>query len=424
MVVPATLADFRAMLDDAQLLTTSSLGSQEITCDNIFAPDDIFIGVSPLEQSFYTWQDDANLTNFDWDAGYRKLFTINSIIDLSDKYIAVNEQESIQKNEIMGSALFFRAQTHWELLQIFAPVYEKNSAGSKMGVVLSLNNDVQVRSPRANLETSYQQVLADLKSAISTLPEQTQYKTRPVKAAGYGLLARIYLSMSEYELALKYADSALKTHSVLLDYNMLVKPSPNSNPFPRFHEEVIYESILNTYSLFTRGARGGYIDSTLYNSYSDNDLRKEMFYFPLGDGYKLGGAYAGTGRMLTGIATDELYLIRAECRARLNNITGAMSDLNTLLSTRWKTGTYVDFVANTEDEALAIILTERRKELIQRGLRWTDLRRLNLDPRFAVTIERVVQGTTHKLLPNDLRYTFLIPNEEIFANDLVEQNPR
>ena len=69
-------------------------------------------------------------------------------------------------------------------------------------------------------------------------------------------------------------------------------------------------------------------------------------------------------------------------------------------------------------------LAERRKELIQRGLRWTDLRRLNLDPRFAVTIERVVQGATYQLLPNDLRYTFLIPNDEIFANGLIEQNPR
>ena len=424
MVVPATLPDLNAMLNDAQLLTTSSLGSQEITCDNIYAPDNIFLGVTPLEQSIYVWEDDADLGNYDWGGGYRKLFTINSIIDLSGKYVPFDQQEAVWKNEIYGSALFFRAQTHWDLLQLFAPVYEKSTASRKMGVVLALVNDVQVRSPRADLETCYQQVLTDLKNAVKLLPDQTQYKTRPNKAAGYGMLARIYLSMSDYELAAAYADSALAIYSTLLDYNTLSKPSPTSNPFPRFHDEIIYESTLNSYSLFSRGSRGGYIDSTLYNSYSDNDLRKEFFYYFLGEGYKLGGAYGGQNRLLSGIATDELYLIRAECRARLNNVAGAMSDLNNLLSTRWKTGTYIEYQATTEDEALTIILAERRKELIQRGLRWTDLRRLNLDPRFAVTIERVVQGTTYRLLPNDLRYTLLIPNEEIDANLLIEQNPR
>jgi hypothetical protein len=64
---------------------------------------------------------------------------------------------------------------------------------------------------------------------------------------------------------------------------------------------------------------------------------------------------------------DELYLIAAESYARTNDIAHAMDMLNSLLITRWKTGTFVPFSASTKEEALQIIKEERRKELFQRN---------------------------------------------------------
>ncbi|WP_186774472.1 RagB/SusD family nutrient uptake outer membrane protein [Chitinophaga pinensis] len=69
-----------------------------------------------------------------------------------------------------------------------------------------------------------------------------------------------------------------------------------------------------------------------------------------------------------------------------------MKDLNTLLRSRWVTGTYADMTATDGADALLKVLRERRKELIFRGRRWTDLRRLNKDPRFAKTIVRKING--------------------------------
>jgi hypothetical protein len=215
----------------------------------------------------------------------------------------------------------------------------------------------------------------------------------------------------------------LRLYDVLLDYNTLQKPNPNSNPFDRFHDEVIYSSELVSNALYS-GTRGGFVDTLLYESYESNDLRKELFFFVQNGLALLTGTYAGQTRLLSGIATDELFLMRAETHARLGRIGEAMDDLNRLLITRWKTGTYLPFTASNETEALRIILTERRKQLLKRGIRWSDIRRLNQDPRFAITLERRLNGETYTLPPGDLRFAVLLPNSELFYNPLVQQNPR
>jgi len=64
---------------------------------------------------------------------------------------------------------------------------------------------------------------------------------------------------------------------------------------------------------------------------------------------------------------------------------------------------------------------ERRKELIFRGLRWSDLRRLNMDTRFAVTLKRKVNNKEFLLLPKDARYTLQIPISVIKSSG-IQQN--
>ena len=118
-----------------------------------------------------------------------------------------------------------------------------------------------------------------------------------------------------------------------------------------------------------------------------------------------------------------MYLIRAEAAARAGLKDSALADLNRLLSTRWKTGTFVPYAAGSADQALDIILAERRKELIMRGTRWFDLRRLNKEPRFAKTLVRIQNSTTYTLSPNDNRYTFLIP-AQVIALTGMQQNTR
>lgn len=74
------------------------------------------------------------------------------------------------------------------------------------------------------------------------------------------------------------------------------------------------------------------------------------------------------------MATDELYLMAAECNVKLNKIQEGMGYLNNLLAKRWKTGTYIPITAGSQTDALNIISKERRKELLIRGIRWSDLK--------------------------------------------------
>ncbi|MGO1817935.1 MAG: RagB/SusD family nutrient uptake outer membrane protein, partial [Sphingobacterium sp.] len=115
--------------------------------------------------------------------------------------------------------------------------------------------------------------------------------------------------------------------------------------------------------------------------------------------------------LFNGISNNELYLIRAECAARLEDFRNARSDINKLLKNRYLVDTF-DGIEVEDSDLLAFILEERRKELVGRDIRWGDLKRLNLEPKFAKTLVREINGQKFTLPPNDPRYAFPFPSSE------------
>jgi hypothetical protein len=275
------------------------------------------------------------------------------------------------------------------------------------------------------VQQTYDHIINDLKSAAELLPITVIVSTRPSKVAAYGMLARVYLSKRDYANARLYVNMALSMNDSLLNYNTLAAiPGFKNNP------EILFLSYESYRPNDILGLSHCKIDSNLYQSYDINDLRKSLF-FGANTGSNAGTYYwkgnyfpdlsAGT-TPFDGIATDELYLIRAECSARDNDKDAAMNDLNALLRNRWKTGYFADLVASDAADALNKVLTERRKELCFRGLRWSDLRRLNIEGA-NITLTRIINGTTYTLPPNDLRWVLLIPSLEIGRSG-IPQNPR
>ena len=215
-----------------------------------------------------------------------------------------------------------------------------------------------------------------------------------------------------------YTQRALQIDHELIDFNTL--DTTSLFPFVIFHPEMIFYSTQILYSIIS----DGHIVPEFYASYSTDDIRRKLYFLDKGDYMTFSsGNYSGNQYDFSGLATDELYLTRAECFAREGKKDEALADLNLLLRNRYHAGTFADLQANSADEALDFILAERKKELLLRGVRWTDLRRLNKDPLRATALTRTLGGNSYSLPPNDLRYAFPLPDDEIRIGHLP-QNPR
>lgn len=421
LFVPGTLEDCQRILDNNSKLNMRDPGIGEIGADNYFKYFADWQSAQEPERNMYTWMPDIYGTqpSAEWRNEYEKIYYANAVLETLEK-IEITASNTSQWNEIKGSALFLRAAGHYNLVSLFAKPYDAATAASDLGIPLKTTADVNQRATRASVKEVYDLVVTDLSEAKDLLPLIVLAKTRPSKVAAEGLLADVMLTMSNYDKALEYSNDALSRYNSLLNYNTLNAAS--NTPFTRFNTEVIYHCVQISYGIIVLGT--GYVDTLLYQSYHPDDLRKVLFFRNRTVGYSFKGSYNQSGSsFFSGIATDELYLIRAECNARKNNVTAAMDDLNTLLRTRWRTGTYVDMTAANQIEAVNKVLTERRKELAFRGRRWNDLRRLNKDPNFAVTLTRLLNNQTFTLPPNDVRYAYPIPLEEITRSG-IEQNPR
>lgn len=437
-IMPSTVADCQAILDDYDRMNAGYPDHGEAASDNYYFTDAIYstlsdINNTPENKYNYSWHPQGEHVT-QWLQPYQVIYNANLVLSTLDKL----SSDEINYKVVRGSALFFRAFAYYHLAQLFCKPYSTATANTDPGIPLRLTPDVSVVSTRGTVAEVYEQIKKDLTSALALLPIEVEVKSRPSKAAAYATLARTYLSMEDYENAGKMANECLKLQNNLIDYNATsVTPTPitvradESGPsFVRFNTEVIFQAV-TIYGVLSQSMAQVHPD--LYNSYTENDRRKSVFF---GEGMEWWGApngrigfrgnYNGTtdAALFMGLATDEMYLIRAESYARAGKTILGMQDLNNLMVKRM-VPPYVNRTAADANDALRQILAERRKELIFRTLRWMDLRRLNKDSRFAVTLRRD-QNTIGEtpLQPNDLRYVFLIPTREVINLTGMPQNPR
>ncbi len=423
LVVPTSIADYQALLDNTSTeFNFNQPGLSMVGDGDFFVTDARYAALTQEQQSAYIWAPTSD--NFygvtagsDWSLTYARILNENVVLDGIQTVNANSSQTTY--NNVVGTALFFRSFDFYCLSQEFCVQYSNATAKTDLGLPLRTSANVNLKVDRSSLQQTYDQIIGDLLKAEPLLPVTPLFPTRPSKPAVFGLLARVYLSQQDYNKALFYADSCLQIQNSLMDFNQLSTTA--ANPIERFNKEVIFSSLLCNYISFATSRL--IVDSTLLKSYSSNDLRTDNYFKVASGNTTFKGSYDGTSNLFGGLATDEMYLIRAECNARAGNTTAAMKDLNTLLSTRWKSGTYINLTAANSETALALILRERRKELVYRNLRWSDLRRLNTDTRFQTTLTRTVAGKTYTLLPNSLRYVLPIDPFEIKLDGL-QQNAR
>lgn len=419
--VPTTLAELQSLLDNDNYMNNRDAAFGEISADDYYLLDADYAAQQEGFRNMYRWEKDNFYTGVllnDWLNTYTSVYACNTVLENIEKIAVTPANETVWQN-VKGQAYFFRAKRFLDAAIVYTKAYDKQTASTDPGLALRLQTDFNVASIRASNEATYRQVIADLEQAIALLPQKQVTVLRPSKPAALGLLARTYLAMNEYDSCAKYATLALQLHNTLMNFNTLNAAA--TFPITRLNAEVMYESMLNLQSPIN--ATRAKVDSTLYTGYANNDKRKQVFFKASGTGmFAFKGSYEGSNSLFTGVASDELYLMQAESFARTGKVTEAMTALNTLLVTRYQTGTFVPLTASDASDAVQKILAERRKELLMRGLRWMDVKRLN-KLGAGITLKRKVNNVVYILDPNSPRYALPIPDDVISITGM-EQNPR
>ncbi len=425
LTVPSSLKDLQALLDDYSTFA-SVPNAGEISSGDFYLTDaDLSSLQSDSHRRMYRWENDHLFEerSYDWNAMLAiPVYHSNTVLNSIEK-IGRTTQNRIIHDNVKGSAKYYRARTWFHASLIWTQVYNEGTANNVLGLPLRTTVDFNEPSERASLKETYDLLIKDLKEAAALLPELPIHVVRPSKAAAYGLLARVYLYVGDYEQAFFYSDSCLQIKNTLMDYNEL--DGSVAFPIPQYNEEIIqYYGMAASQVLNTARAK---VKPEIIAMYEAMDLRKTLFFLPHTDGaFGFKGRYTGTASLFGGMATDEMYLIRAECSARVGDLQAAIEDLNVLLATRYLkengTSTYKPTTTMQEDEVLKWILDERRKQLLFRGLRWYDIKRLN---REGANIEliRKIGDELLRLAPNDLRYALPFP-EDVITMSGMTQNPR
>ncbi len=423
LVVPTTLKDLQALLDNADIMNSFMPDLGEISADDYYMSYSAWNSISyPKEKNAYIWAKDlyeGTIPYGDWSYMYRIVFYANNVLEDLQKVTRSNDPETY--DHIQGAALFFRAYAFYQLSQLFCVPYSATTASHDLGIPLRLHSDINLPTTRASVSYTYSRILSDLAASIPLLPNAVAYKTRPGKTAAYAMLSKVYLLMQNYKQSLLYADSAIRQPTnELIDFNTI--NVTDAHPMRQNNQEVIFQTTLDYPRNFISSYM--YIDSNLYNSYSDSDYRKRGWFVLNNAHLNFKGSYNGSSPYLfSGLALDEVYLNKAECLIRLGQSEEGMNTLNTLLQKRFVSGTFSNISSSDTQEALTIVLKERRKELLMRGIRWSDLRRLNTDPQTAKTLIRILNGQQYELKPNSPNYVFPIEDDVIKLTG-IEQNPR
>lgn len=421
LAIPDNVRDLQALLDyeDQTILYYPAAG--DVAADYYFIKEVDWLSRDIDVRNTYNWAgNDQNRQ--DWSNNYNKIFYSNVVLDAID-HAKLGSMSEADRREVKGRAHFFRGWTYFHLAQLYSPYYAFGDEDSEYGLPLKLKPDINEPVRRSTVKETYEQIIHDLSQAADLLPDRVAVQVRPSKAAAYAALARLYLILGDCGQALSYANACLNIHYELIDYNTL--DSELNLPLGAFNKEVIFHAV----TLATSGVHNlsvAYVDLGMPDKYQDGDLRKKLFFKQEDNGYyRFIGSYEGTiYALFGGIVIDEVYLIKAESEARLGFEKEARETLNSLLITRWEHNSYVPVVDLAGEELLRLILGEREKQLLFRGgIRWSDLRRLNRDSRFAKTLRRKIGNEEYELPPNDLRYTFLLPYDVIELSKL-KQNPR
>jgi hypothetical protein len=424
-VIASTTSDYNLLMNSKNFYFYQAGAGWEqpmIMGDEIAAEAPYLIKFFPFQQRLFQWQDSifqsTDPASFDLGAELPNLYTCNKIIN---EVLGSSGGTDSSRVELQAEAMAMRAWLNMQFINFYAKPYQASSAATDPGFPIITAADVSVSTyTRASVQDVYDAIIQDFTTAISHLPVKAVIQTRMSRPAAEGLLGRTYLYMGRYSDALTqfnaaFTDLAASGVASLYNYNVTFAPGgaflpinpisgPNSpgNNYNDFTESVVSIAFTNASSLMEGeiGNDGLVITPQVAALYGPTDWRLQFYSANNADGTPNAGGRLrkyGVSYSRCGLQLPDLYLMKAECEARLNDISDAKTDVETLRSNRMPASDAVvpaDTLAS-QTAMIQFIIDERIREYAQEGYRWWDMRRLSVDPLFTG------QAFTHTLYNDD-----------------------
>ena len=179
-----------------------------------FGADDVTWNGTSTGSTFKLYDYSRNIasstTEYTWELGYRVIGNCNKIIEIIQ---GLGNESTREQTIMMGENYYLRALSYFLLVNEFAQPYSNNPTQNP-GLPLKLTSDPNdLPQSRSTVAEVYDQVVLDLKDAITYLtlqqgetPKSNIYAT---KEAAEALLARVYLYMENWDGAWEMANEVI-----------------------------------------------------------------------------------------------------------------------------------------------------------------------------------------------------------------------
>ena len=438
--IPTTLADYEALLRDEYTIGQTPISNA------LYLLNDYYVTVSNLNsptltRANYMWDETADrilLNNADESTYYQLYAAISSCNLIIENVPSATEATDAERAEVIAYAKVIRSLCYFVLANYYADTYDAATAGEKLSVPLITSANINAPSQQVTIQVIYDFIIQGVQDAIDGgLPEQSMTVLHPNLGAAYALLARVYLQMQNYSEALSYANLALGQNDQLYDWNAYYDEhrSTIENPedYTGLPTPTDYSYVENYYFRCGNGSPN-YTTNELNipveraERFEEGDARflsrwklysqnQDTYYRGVGNGYFNWG----------GLTTTEVYLIKAECQARLaqgGDFTEAMNTLNAVRQTRIRPEVYRPLTASTLTEAIELIRRTKDNELIFSIVPFADARRFNQEGTYARTMTKTYEDETYMLRPDSHLWTMPFPAGAINnpGNGSIQQN--
>jgi tetratricopeptide (TPR) repeat protein len=426
-IIATKTSDYNLLLNQLDLINIPTNG-QVLLGDEVSFIEPGWTGAVYKERQLFSWQGD--LYNVAEDASEtlipaRNLYIYNKVIN---EVMGSTEGSDPIKKSIQAEAYAGRAWTNFLLIQYFGKPYNASTAATDPGFPLIVNADINgTNFTRATVQQIYDQIISDLTIAIPNITSDgVPFRSRMSKCAAQGLLAKVYIFMGRYQEALPLLDQSIANLSKSAVNTSLVNYITAYQGAPTIVNDIenVYAKNMS-YSYASPNNRLLWLTpqtAALFTA-SDQRLIRQFLSTTFPNGLKL---YKRTGITTynIGLRVPELYLLRAEVKARLNDLAGAKADVELLRQNRMAAADVAVPTAVAQNQLLLLkfVIDERIREFAVTGYRWFDMRRLSVDPLFGTnTFQHLVYNAN-----GDVSQTFNFKPERFvfkFSPKVLGENP-